>query len=124
MTSEARVIGYGHFLRVRPDDQTDAEAAAAMAALDDAGLAIAEVDAFFVRGATAGVDALDRIDAAVALIERHAANVVVVATAIEPDVAAAVVLVAPSLSEAGRWYGPKRWAFSRTADEDAPPGLQ
>lgn len=89
-----RVIGHGQFLRIRPDDDTDAEAAAVMAALEDARVEVTDVDAFFVRDGTIALESLDAMDAAVALLERGGARVVVVTTALE-GAASAVVLAAP-----------------------------
>lgn len=89
-----RVIGLGQFLRLAPDDPTDAEAAAAIAALEDAGLDVADIDAFFVRDGSVAVESLDPMDAAVALIEGGAAKVVVVTTAVDAAAAALVIAAA------------------------------
>lgn len=99
------IRGMGRYVRASADDETDAEVAAAIAALDDAGIDQAEVDAFFIGqlrpagGAFGPVEALDPMDAAVTLLDRGGATVVVIALAMDtraavphPRVAMAVVL--------------------------------
>lgn len=107
-----------------------------MAALDDAGVDVADVEAFFVDHARSAhgdervaVDSLGAMDAAVALLERGGASVVIVATAIhagdpsatKPRAATALVMTSTHAPAPRNRRGPSRCEAVLSDAAELPP---